>query len=149
MSRFLARCLFICGTLWTLPNTLVGLTVLFMLAPWGARARVVTGVVEIAGVPVRGFLSRFCGGAIGMTLGQTVLSWTPATHARARDHERVHVRQYLLWGPFFLPAYCLASAWIWFRGGDPYHGNPFEKQAYAVACIDPAVDDGLGGGCPE
>jgi hypothetical protein len=58
-----------------------------------------------------------------------------------RAHERVHVYQYLIWGPFFLPAYGLASTWVWIRGGDAYHGNPFEKQAYAIACIEPFPDD--------
>jgi hypothetical protein len=129
------------GTLWTIPNTLLGIAVLAILAPWGAKARLVDGVLELNGPPIRRFLKRFFGGAIGLTLGQTVLSWSPETHNMVRAHERVHVCQYLIWGPFFLPAYGLASTWVWIRGGDAYHGNPFEKQAYAIACIEPFPDD--------
>jgi hypothetical protein len=129
------------GSAWTLPNTLLGLTALVILMPFGARAHVLRGVVEIAGPPVKMLLKACFGGAIGVTFGQTVLSWNETTHRLAREHERVHVRQYLLWGPFFLPAYGLASLWVWLRGRDPYHANPFERQAYAIACIEHDPDE--------
>ena len=48
-------------------------------------------------------------------------------------HERIHVRQCERWGPLFLPAYLLASAFIALRGGNPYLDNPFEREAYANA----------------
>lgn len=133
--------LWFAGSVWTLPNTLLGLLVLGLLFPFGARAQFVRGVVEIHGPPVKRFLHLFFGGVVGVTLGQTVLSWTKATHAMARAHERVHVRQYLWFGPFFLPAYAFASLFIWVVGGDPYYSNPFEKQAYSIACLEPFPEE--------
>jgi hypothetical protein len=46
-----------------------------------------------------------------------------------RAHERVHVRQYELWGPLFLPAYFAAGAYALVRGRDPYFDNRFEREA--------------------
>lgn len=129
--------LHVLGSVWTFPNTALGLVAWLLLFPLGARCRLVSGVFEIEGRPIRKLLKTCFGGAIGVTLGQSVLSWNEATHTLARDHERVHVRQYLIWGPFFLPAYGLASLWVWLRGGSPYYANPFERQAYAVACVLP------------
>lgn len=65
-----------------------------------------------------------------MTLGHCVLAADRAQLVRTRNHELVHVRQYERWGPMFVPAYFVASAWVWSRGGDPYWDNPFEAQAY-------------------
>ena len=135
MRPFARLLLHVLGSIWTFPNTLLGLTAWLLLFPVGARGRLVSGVFEIEGPPIRRLLKSVFGGAIGVTLGQTVLSWTQTTHTLAREHERVHVRQYLVWGPFFLPAYGLASLWVWLRGGNPYYANPFERQAYAIACI--------------
>jgi len=137
MASLLQSTLFLLGSVWTLPNTVLGLTAWLLLFPLGARCRLVRGVFEIEGRPIRLLLKSCFGGAMGVTFGQTVLSWSEATHRVARDHERVHVRQYLVWGPLFLPAYGLASLWVWLRGGNPYYDNPFERQAYAVACILP------------
>jgi len=137
MSSLTSTFLHVLGSLWTLPNTVLGLTAWLLLYPVGARCRLVRGVFEIEGPPIRRLLKSCFGGAIGVTFGQTVLSWNQITHGLAREHERVHVRQYLVWGPFFLPAYGLASLWAWLRGGNPYYANPFERQAYAIACIGP------------
>lgn len=70
-----------------------------------------------------------------------VLGRDPSCLERCRRHERVHVRQYARWGPFFLPAYLLSSFWQWLRGRDPYRDNAFERQAYAAAPIGPAERD--------
>ena len=51
-----------------------------------------------------------------MTLGHVVLGLDRDALEWSRDHERVHVRQCERWGPLFLPAYLLASAYLWFRG---------------------------------
>ncbi|MEA2475841.1 MAG: hypothetical protein QOC87_40 [Actinomycetota bacterium] len=45
------------------------------------------------------------------------------------SHERAHVRQYEAWGPFFLPAYVLASLATVVRGRHAYRDNPFEVAA--------------------
>ena len=45
------------------------------------------------------------------------------------EHELVHVRQYELWGPLFVPIYLIASVWAGLRGGDVYRDNRFEIAA--------------------
>jgi len=99
-------------------------------------ARVVDGVLELHGGLVTFFL-RHCtllrGGASAMTLGHVVLGRDAPLLDLTRAHERVHVRQCERWGPLFIPAYLLASAWVKLRGGRPYEDNPFEREAYGIA----------------
>lgn len=71
------------------------------------------------------------GGAAALTLGHTVLARTAADLDGSRSHELIHVAQYERWGPLFVPAYFLCSAWMWVRGRDPYFDNPFEQEAYS------------------
>ena len=118
--------------LWTAPNTLLGLAAGLVLLAGGARARVMEGALE------------FGGGAIGraladrtppirfraMTLGHVILGASEADLDVARRHEQVHVRQYERWGPLFLPAYLLSSAWQLVTGRRCYRDNYFERQAY-------------------
>jgi hypothetical protein len=59
-----------------------------------------------------------------------VLGTDRATLDAAREHERVHVRQYEQWGPLFLPAYFASSLWQLARGRRCYRDNWFERQAY-------------------
>jgi hypothetical protein len=73
------------------------------------------------------------GGVAALTLGHVVLGMSRAALAHTRAHERVHVAQVERWGPFFLPAYALASLWALLRGRNPYRDNPFEREAFAVA----------------
>jgi hypothetical protein len=119
--------------LWTLPTTFVGLLFLLPALVSGGRAQVVDGVLEIHGGIVRFFL-RYCsllkGGASAMTLGHVVLGQDVDRLEWSRDHERIHVRQCERWGPFFIPAYVLASLWMLLRGKSPYRDNPFEREAY-------------------
>lgn len=68
-----------------------------------------------------------------MTLGHVVIGRDAQSLERTRDHERVHVRQCERWGPAFLPAYLLCSAWMFLTRQDPYRDNPFEKEAFARA----------------
>jgi hypothetical protein len=42
---------------------------------------------------------------VAITLGHVVLATTESALKKTRSHERVHVRQYERWGPFFIPAY--------------------------------------------
>jgi hypothetical protein len=133
--------------LWVLPTTCVGLLFLLPAYVTGGRAQVVDGVLEIHGGVVRYFLRDFVadflklfskratlsrGGASAMTLGHVVLGQDPECLDWSRSHERVHVRQCERWGPFFLPAYLLASAWVAIRGGRGYLDNPFEREAYGA-----------------
>ena len=71
-----------------------------------------------------------------MTLGHVVIGHDARALDITRAHERVHVRQYELWGPFFLPAYLVAGAVQLLKGRDPYRDNPFEVEARAASSHD-------------
>ncbi|MCC9642413.1 hypothetical protein LOC71_09020 [Rhodopirellula sp. JC740] len=114
---------------WTAPNTLIGLTVGLLL---GGRIQWVSGVAEIHGRWIARALRSMPVPAAAMTLGHVVLGCSLSDLDRTRRHERVHVRQYERWGPFFLPAYLLASLFLKLAGRDAYRGNPFEVEAYAI-----------------
>jgi hypothetical protein len=119
--------------LWCAPSTLLGCAGALLALP-GGRLRIVEGVLEAYG-PVIAWALRslvpLAGGAAALTLGHVVLGVSADALARSRAHERVHVRQYERWGPFFIPAYLAASAWMWLAGRDPYYDNRFERAAYA------------------
>jgi len=118
--------------LWALPNTVLGLLVVAVAILGGDRARRVSGVLEAHGRTLDSLLRRFPirGGASAMTLGHVVLGRDQVCLDRTRGHERVHVRQYELWGPLFLPAYCLSSLIAALRGRDFYRDNVFEREAF-------------------
>jgi hypothetical protein len=128
--------------LWTLPTTAVGLLV-FLLAAIrgrGTRYQIVDGVLEVHGGLVEWFLAHGTlleYGASAMTLGHVVLGRDELALDLTRDHERVHVRQCERWGPLFLPAYGIASAVVFLRGGRAYLDNPFEREAYALTSAAP------------
>lgn len=127
--------------LWALPNGLLALPLVVLAAPWRpGHARVVDGVLEVHGAAL-GWLLRNAtlieGGAAAITFGHVVLGRDAESLSGSREHERVHVRQYERWGPLFLPAYLLASAWMWLTGRDPYRDNPFEREAYGSEEIEP------------
>ena len=117
---------------WASPTTALGL--LFAVpALFAGGMKVVDGVLEIHGGLASVFLRRCTllrGGASAMTLGHVVIGRTPELLDLTRDHERVHVRQCERWGPLFVPAYVLASLGLWLAGREPYHDNPFEREAY-------------------
>lgn len=112
--------------LWASPNTLIGLALGLLLLPFGARLRIVDGVIEIA---ARRAPPRRRWPFTAITFGHVVLGTHAQELQRLRAHERVHVRQCERWGPLFLPAYLLAGAWQWLRGRDAYRDNPFEVEA--------------------
>ena len=118
--------------LWASPATLLGL--LFLPAAWlDHGVQVVDGVIELHGRLVAWFLTHCTpldGGASAMTLGHVVLGRDAELLALTREHERVHVRQYERWGPFFIPAYLLLSAVLKFQGRQAYMDNPFEREAF-------------------
>ena len=122
----------ILGYLWALPNSLLGLVLFIVLAPFGARASWIHGALEVSGRPIELALRYGTprGMALALTLGHVILAPAAHAHAMTRSHERVHVAQYERWGPFFLPAYALSSLWHYLRGGDPYRDNCFEREAY-------------------
>lgn len=129
MTRFAS----IAKYLWASPNTLLGLVFWPTARLTGGSAALVTGVIEIHGGLVSWLLEHvppIDGGAMALTLGHVVLGRSAAALDVSRSHERVHVRQYERWGPFFLPAYFAASIWAAMRGRHFYRDNAFEVEAY-------------------
>ena len=84
-------------------------------------------------------------GASAVTFGHTVLARDRQALEATRRHERVHVRQYEIWGPLFIPAYLACWVWLPLRGKHPYHDNPFEKAAFAAAEDEPGQKAGSDG----
>jgi hypothetical protein len=100
-----------------------------------SHVAVVDGVIEAHGPLFRELLARltpFCGGAEAVTLGHVVIGRSAEALDATRAHERVHVRQYELWGPLFVPAYLIAGLYAFARGGHPYFDNHFERPAFAL-----------------
>ena len=118
---------------WTLAGLLLGAVGVLTGGGWQRRDR----ILEFHGGWIQPLLRRapISGGAAAITLGHTVLARTPADLDRTRAHELVHVGQYERWGPLFVPAYLLSSAYLLIRGYDPYLDNPFEREAYDVAAV--------------
>ena len=118
--------------LWALPNTLIGLAL--VPAAFGRRAgiQVVDGVLELHG-PMIDVILRYGvplqGGAAAITFGHIVAGRNRDLLELVRRHERAHVSQCERWGPAFIPAYLVASAWALVQGRGAYEGNYFERQA--------------------
>lgn len=114
--------------LWAAPTTVLGLAGLILTA---SRTRLVHGVLEGHGsrVAILFDLVSPMRRTAAMTLGHVVLGRDACSLERTREHERVHVAQCERWGPFFIPAYLVASALARARGGDAYLDNAFERQA--------------------
>jgi hypothetical protein len=136
---------------WAGPNSAVALSItaaLWLLSRMRRRSLIDpiqlkrhTGVLEVSGGPVAAVLRampttgtwRRPAGAAAITIGHVVLAVDQAALDRTRVHERVHVRQYERWGPFFVPAYLAATLVARLRGRHAYTGNAFEREAYAVS----------------
>jgi hypothetical protein len=119
--------------LWASPNSAIGLLFVPLALLGGGGVQVIAGVVEVYGGICGWILRRLVplhGGASAMTLGHVVLGRSRTCLDLCRAHEHVHVRQCERWGPLFLPAYALSSAWAWWRGGHYYRDNRFEREAY-------------------
>jgi hypothetical protein len=113
---------------WTLPNTLLGLT---LGALSFQRPRRVGGIL-VFDAAIRGFLRLlhlFRRSAI--TFGHVVLSNRPV-EGRLLTHELHHVWQYERLGPLYIPLYVL----IWVFTG--YRSHPFEAAA-RLAEVDESV----------
>ena len=120
---------------WAAPATLVGLVGAAFALAAGASARRVEGTLEVGGGHVRGFVMRLPEGCRfgAITLGHVIIGLDAEVLARARAHERVHVRQYERWGPLFFPLYAASSLWQLALGRDPYRDNRFEREAFERA----------------
>ena len=117
---------------WALPNTLLGLGLGTIVLGVGGRVRVLRGVIEFDGGQRRRprHERTWLLGFRAITFGHVVIAVDRYALASLRHHERVHVRQYEVWGPFFLPAYLASSAWQLLNGRRAYRDNAFEREAY-------------------
>lgn len=116
---------------WAAPCSLVGLLAAAIALPFGARGRVMSGVLEIAltrsETTRAAVLRRLPFRAI--TLGHVVIGAGDEDLDHSRAHELVHVRQYERWGLAFFIAYAASSAWQLMRGRRAYWDNHFEVEA--------------------
>ena len=120
---------------WASPNTSLGLVAALAARLTGGSCRIVAGVLEVEGGLVRTFLQHCTllkGGASAMALGHVVIARTAEILDSTRAHERIHVKQYERWGPFFLPAYAISSLLALARGQNAYLDNRFEREAYST-----------------
>lgn len=115
---------------WAAPCSLVGLALAGAFLLCGGRARMRSGVLEVA-LRRRARQTRFPFGAI--TFGHVVLGLDEMVLDRLRAHEFVHVGQYERWGLVFFLAYPASSLWQWLRGRNPYWDNHFEIEARDAA----------------
>ena len=116
--------------IWPAPWTLFGLCGGMLALLSGGRMKKRGIVLEFHGGMIPWLFRQFPGEPMAMTLGHVVLGSTQAALDISRAHERVHVRQYERWGPFFVPAYLLCSLASYLAGKDYYRDNPFEREAY-------------------
>ena len=118
--------------IWSSPNSLIGLFFLPTVFFTDGGFQIVDGMLELHGSFISWVL-RHCvllpGGASAMTFGHVVLGRDPEALSLTRVHERVHVRQYELWGPAFIPAYLVAAMWGLVTRKSAYYGNFFEREA--------------------
>ena len=116
--------------LWASPASVLGLLIGLVGLCSGGTVRRIGPTLEFWGGAVTGLMNSRLVHARGMTLGHVILGVAGPTLEQIRSHEWVHVRQYERWGPVFIPAYLIASGWLWIAGRDPYWENPFEVEAY-------------------
>lgn len=126
---------------WTAPITLPALLLALLARCSGGHWQWREGVLEACGGWTGRLLQKLLPGfpIAAITLGHVVLASCPDTLERTRRHERVHVAQYMRWGPLFPLAYVLASLVAWLQGQPAYRGNCFEAEAFAVD--DPDLSD--------
>lgn len=119
--------------IWPIPYTLLGAALGLLAIMMGAKAQCKQGVLAIAGGQLPQLIKRLplSKTFVAITLGHVILSENKHVQAQFWRHECVHVRQYERWGVLFVPAYCLAGAWVWAQGKHIYRDNPFELEAYA------------------
>lgn len=119
------------GKVWTLPNSIIGLTAEVLLSPFaianGGGFQLGNNAIQLVGVPFGDGATTF--GNSQIFFGNT----TPGSfgaygnpNINVGSHEQGHTYQYQALGPFFLPLY--------FLSGHPFSlANPFESAAQQYA----------------
>lgn len=120
------------GYLWAGPVTLPAIVVALLARLGGARLAWHNGVLEVSEGPLPWCLAHLYPPMpiAAITLGHVVLAQRADDLTRTRRHERIHVRQYERWGPFFPVLYLGESLLLLLRGRDPYRENRFEVEAF-------------------
>lgn len=120
--------------IWAAPASAIGVCAAGIASLVGAQAKPVSGVLEVSLAPRSTVLCKAVARLpfAAITLGHVVIACSAQEQTVHRQHERVHVAQYELWGPLFLVAYPLESLFQWFRGRRPYLDNRFELAARAA-----------------
>lgn len=123
--------------IWASPASALGVCAACIASVAGAQIMPVSGVLEISLAPRGALLCKAvaCLPFTAITFGHVVIACSAEEQAALRVHERVHVAQYELWGPFFLLAYPLESLYQLLSGRRPYLDNRFETAARA-ACLN-------------
>ena len=120
--------------IWASPASAIGICAACVVSLVGAKFKRVSGVLEVSlaprGAALQKLIARLPFAAI--TLGHVVIACSAQQQNALRQHERVHVAQYELWGPLFLLAYPLESLFQLIRGRRPYLDNRFESAARAA-----------------
>jgi hypothetical protein len=111
------------GFVWTLPNTALG--VLLGLLTF-QRPRIHGGALVFDRAPRGLTLLMSTLHRSAMTVGFVILSAVPL-EGTLLSHERYHIRQYMAWGPLFIPAYLLLAVPFGYRR------HPFERAARRAA----------------
>lgn len=111
------------GFVWTLPNTIIGL-VLGALTLQAPRLHGGAIVFDRAPRGLTGAMSAL--NRVAMTVGFVIVSAAPV-EGRLLAHERHHIRQYMAWGPLFIPVYLLLAI------GFGYRRHPMERAARRAA----------------
>jgi hypothetical protein len=120
------------GFAWTLPNTLLGLG---LGALTFQRPRIHGGAIVFDRGP-RGVTSLLVGmGRSAMTVGFVILSAVPV-EGRLLVHERHHIRQFMAWGPLFIPVYLALTVPYGYRR------HPMERAARRASGEEPPVGSG-------
>lgn len=115
------------GFVWTVPNTVLGL-LLGLLTFQAPRAH--GGAIVFDREP-RGLTKALRAmDRTAMTVGFVIVAAVPV-EGRLLVHERHHIRQYMAWGPFFIPVYLLLA--IPFG----YERHPMERAARRAAGEEP------------
>ena len=123
-----------CKYIWASPASALGVCAAGIASLAGAKVKCVSGVLEVSLAPRSRLLCKAvaCLPFAAITFGHIVIARSAQEQAALRQHERVHVAQYELWGPVFLAAYPLESLFQFLRGRQPYQDNRFEVAARAA-----------------
>lgn len=120
--------------IWASPASALGVCAGGIAILIGADVKRVSGVLEVSLAPRNAVVRKVVAGLpfAAITFGHIVIACSAQEQATHREHERVHVAQYELWGALFLLAYPLESLYQLLSGRKPYQDNRFETAARTV-----------------